>query len=304
MHFVMIFLDGFGLGGDRDNPIMTAHTPYIDELLGGHYLWGQERRIESEQLILIPLDASLDVTGIPQSATGQTTLWTGVNGAKALGFHLNAYPNEKLAEIIKEKSIFKQLADQDKKVTFANTFTSHYDEMIASGKRRHTASTLSALAGGVPLRRIEDLLQGKGVYQDMTNEILRELEQEADIPLITPYEAGRNLGRLALDYDFTLYEFFQTDVRGHKQDWEKAVTLIEQIDGFIGGFMSVVRHEDVTWLLTSDHGNIEDFSVKGHTQNPVPALGWSNKPLEWPQWERLEDVTPGIVRMILGTREL
>ncbi|AFL98688.1 putative phosphoglycerate mutase, AP superfamily [Desulfitobacterium dehalogenans ATCC 51507] len=304
MHFVMIFLDGFGLGTEQDNPIVAARTPHLDELLGGHLLWGHERRIKKEHVFFTPLDPSLAVTGIPQSATGQTTLWTGINGAKALGFHLNAYPNEKLAEIIREKSIFKQLADQGKKVTFANTFTRHYDEIIASGKRRHTASTLSALAGGVRLRQVEDLLQGKGVYQDMTNEILGELEQEADIPIIAPYEAGQNLGRLALDYDFTLYEFFQTDVRGHKQDWEKAVALVEQIDEFIGGFMDLVRHEDVAWLLTSDHGNIEDFSVKGHTQNPVPALGWSNKPVEWPQWERLEDVTPGIVRMILGMREL
>lgn len=300
MHFVMIFLDGFGLGGEEDNPIVAAHTPHIDELLGGHFLWGQERRIESEHVFLTPLDASLDVPGIPQSATGQTTLWTGINGAKALGFHLNAYPNEKLASIIAEKSIFKQLAAQGKKVTFANTFTDHYDQLISSGKRRHTASTLSALAGDVRLRKVPDLLAGKGVYQDMTNEILREVEQEADIPLISPYVAGQNLGRLALDYDFTLYEFFQTDVRGHKQDWEKAVSLVEQIDEFIGGFMSVVCHEDVTWLLTSDHGNIEDSSIKGHTQNPVPALGWSNGQVDWPQWEKLEDVTPGIIRVILG----
>lgn len=302
MHFVMIFLDGFGLGNERDNPIVAAHTPYLDELLGGHYFWGQERKIENGRVFLTPLDASLDVPGIPQSATGQTTLWTGVNGAKALGFHLNAYPNEKLASIIADKSIFKQLAGLGKKVTFANTFTDAYDEMIATGKRRHTASTLSALAGGVRLRRVADLLAGKGVYHDMTNEILRDLAGSVDIPLISPFEAGQNLGKIALEYNFTLYEFFQTDVRGHKQDWEKAVSLVEQIDEFIGGFMSVVgrSQEDVAWLLTSDHGNIEDFSVKGHTQNPVPALAWSNRNVDWPRWERLEEVTPGIVKMILA----
>ena len=135
----------------------------------------------------------------------------------------------------------------------------------------------------------------------MTNEIIRELDEREDIPIITPYEAGRNLGKITLEHDFTLYEFFLTDVYGHKQDWEKSVTLIQQIDEFIGGLMSILsqRQEDVAWLLTSDHGNIEDFSVKGHTHNPVPALGWSNRPVEWPQWKGLEDVTPGIVRMLL-----
>jgi 2,3-bisphosphoglycerate-independent phosphoglycerate mutase len=292
----MIFLDGFGLGSDQDNPIVAANTPNIDALLGGHLLWGQ-RIIQTDKVFLTPLDASLDVLGIPQSATGQTTLWTGVNAAKILGFHLNAYPNEKLIKIIEEHSIFKQLADRGKRVTFANTFTNAYDEIIASGKRRHTASTLSALAGGVILRRIPELLQGKGVYQDMTNEILRDTGEE--VPIVSPFQAGKNLGQLVLDYDFTLYEFFQTDVRGHKQDWEGAIQLIERIDEFIGGFMSVIRDQDVTWLLTSDHGNIEDFKVKGHTTNPVPALGWSNRNVNWPQWTKLEEVTPGIMKMII-----
>lgn len=295
MHFVMIFLDGFGLGREQDNPIIAADTPNIDALLGGHLLWG-DRTLKRDKVFLTPLDASLEVPGIPQSATGQTTLWTGINAAKALGYHLNAYPNEKLAKIIADNSIFRQLAEQGKRVTFANTFTAHYEQDILSGKKRYSASTLSALAGGVRLRRVDDLVQGKGVYQDMTNRILKDLGEE--VTVIPPYRAGQNLGRLALDYDFTLYEFFQTDVRGHKQDWEESIRLVQRIDEFIGGFLSVIQNEDVTWLLTSDHGNIEDFKVKGHTQNRVPALGWSDREVVWPEWTRLEEVTPGIMGML------
>jgi 2,3-bisphosphoglycerate-independent phosphoglycerate mutase len=295
MHFVMIFLDGFGLGRNQDNPIVAANTPYIDALLGGHYLWG-ERTIRKDKVFLTPLDASLDVSGVPQSATGQTTLWTGVNAAKILGYHLNAYPNERLIEVIEDKSIFKQLAKQGKRVMFANAFTDHYEEDIASGKKRYTASTLSALAGGVRLRRLGDLLEGKGVYQDMTNELLRQ--QGKEVPIISAFQAGQNLSRLALDYDFTLYEFFQTDVRGHKRNWEEAIKLVEQIDEFIGGFIAVAREKKVTLLLTSDHGNVEDFMIKGHTHNPVPALGWTNCEVVWPSWSKLEEVTPGIIKLI------
>lgn len=295
MHFVMIFLDGFGLGREQDNPIVAANTPHIDDLLGKHHLWGRQT-IHTDNVFLAPLDASLGVPGIPQSATGQTTLWTGINAAEVLGYHLNAYPNEKLAQIIMDKSIFRQLAERGKKVMFANAFTEHYDQDIVLGKRRHSASTLSALAGGVRLRRVDDLLKGKGVYQDMTNEILKELGEA--VPVISPFQAGQNLGHLALDYDFTLYEFFQTDVRGHKQDWEGSIRLVERIDEFIGGFLDVIQNEDVTWLLTSDHGNIEDFKVKGHTQNSVPALGWSKREVVWPQWTSLEEVTPGIMKML------
>jgi len=295
MHMVMIFLDGFGLGGKEDNPIVAAKTPSIDELLGGHLLWG-ERYITHNNTVLRPLDASLGVEGTPQSATGQTTLWTGRNAAKAIGHHLHAYPNQSLAEIISEKSLFKQLAEVGKTVMFANTFSSAYDQAVATGKRKHTASTLSALAGGVRLRRVPDLRAGLAVYQDMTNEILVQMGESVSI--ISPFEAGQNLGKLALNYDFTLYEFFQTDVKGHKQLWDEAIGLVERIDSFIGGLLSAIEAEDVAWILTSDHGNIEDFSVKGHTTNPVPALCWSNQPVKWPKWDNLEDVTPGIIRLL------
>ena len=130
----------------------------------------------------------------------------------------------------------------------------------------------------------------------MTNEIL--VQQGEQIAVISSYEAGRRLGNLALRYDFTLYEFFQTDVKGHKQLWDEAVGLVERIDSFIGGLLSVVEEEDVAWILTSDHGNIEDFSVKGHTTNPVPALCWSNRPVKWPGWDTLEEVTPGILKLL------
>ena len=296
MHMVMIFLDGFGLGGQDDNPIVAAKTPVLDELLGGHLLWGK-RCITHNNTVLRALDATLGVPGTPQSATGQTTLWTGINAAKAIGHHLHAYPNQPLAEIIAEKSIFRQLADAGKTVMFANTFTDAYDQAVGTGKRKHTASTLSALAGGVRLRRVSELMEGLAVYQDMTNAILVQLGEQ--VPVISSFEAGQHLGNLALNYDFTLYEFFQTDVLGHKQLWDEAIGLVERIDSFIGGFLSVIEEqEDVAWILTSDHGNIEDFSVKGHTTNPVPALCWSNQPVQWPEWDTLEEVTPGIFKLL------
>jgi len=296
MHMVMVFVDGFGLGGQDDNPIVAAKTPVLDELLGGHFLWGK-RCIIHNKTVLRALDPTLGVSGTPQSATGQTTLWTGINAAKALGFHLRAYPNPFLAEIIADQSLFKQLAKAGKTVMFANTFTEAYDQVVGTGKRKHTASTLSALAGGVRLRRVPDLREGLAVYQDMTNEILVQLGEKVQV--ISSFEAGQHLGNLALNYDFTLYEFFQTDTIGHKQRWDEAIGLVERLDGFIGGLLSVIEgQEDVAWILTSDHGNIEDFSVPGHTTNPVPALCWSNQRIAWPEWETLEEVTPGIIKLL------
>jgi len=295
MHVVMIFLDGFGLGSRENNPIYEARTPTIDGLLGGNLLWGREKLVNGKT-VLMPLEATLGVPGIPQSATGQTTLWTGINAAQRLGYHLNAYPNEELRSLIAEHSIFRQLADTGKTGMFANAFTLAYDQAVAAGKRRHTASTLSALAGGVRLRRAADLLEGLAVYQDMTNEFMRQMGEA--VPLYTAFEAGQNLGRLALKYDFTLYEVYQTDVKGHKQLWTEAIELIEQIDRLVGGFLSMTADQEIAMLLTSDHGNLEDFAVKGHTRNPVPALWWSNVNVAVPQWSKLEEVTPELVRLL------
>lgn len=303
MHFTMIFVDGLGLGAQENNPLVLADTPNLDKLLGGHLLWG-DRDIRHGNCRLYSLDATLGVPGIPQSATGQTTLWTGVNASEVLGYHLNAYPNEKLIEVINEHSIFKQLSDKGKMVMFANAFTRNYEQLIKSGKRKHSTSTLSAHAGGVPLRRRADLLKGKAVYQDITNEIFRERGE--DVPLFKPLEAGRNLAGISQAYDFVLFEYFQTDIRGHKRNLEASVKVIETLDEFLGGYLSVVEalppsQEKMALILTSDHGNIEDLSTSLHTRNRVPALCWSNYGLEWPVMKSIADVTPTIVELLVST---
>ncbi|MGI6451583.1 MAG: metalloenzyme [Desulfitobacteriia bacterium] len=298
----MIFVDGLGMGTEADNPVVTAHTPNIDQLLGGHYLWG-DRRLKNGYCTLFTLDATLGISGIPQSATGQTALWTGINTAKELGYHLNAYPNKELQEIISKYSIFKQLAEKGRKVCYANAFTQKYEKLIAGGQKKHSASTLCALAGGVRLRRREDLLQGKAVYQDITNEIFRQRGE--NVPLAKPYEAGQKLAGISLEHDFTLFEYFQTDLRGHKRNIEKAILTIEILDEFLGGYLSVAQNaacsgKQMALLLTSDHGNIEDLTTSSHTLNKVPALCWSNFGLEWPEIKSITEVTPAILEVILG----
>jgi hypothetical protein len=300
MHFTMIFVDGLGMGSEENNPVMFAQTPHFDRLLGGHFLWG-DSEIEYNNSRLYSLVATLETNGIPQSATGQTTLWTGVNAAKLLGYHLNAYPNKKLKDIIKKHSIFKQLADKGKKVTFANAFTKGYEEMVTDGTKKHSASTLCTLAGGVRLRRREDLLEGKAVYQDITNEIFRKRGE--DVPLVKPCLAGKNLAQISLEHDFTLFEYFQTDIRGHKRDLAKAVKVIESLDEFLGGYLSKAEavnssEHKMALILTSDHGNIEDLSIATHTLNKVPAVCWSNFGFKWPKMKSITEVTPTILRVL------
>ena len=299
MNLLMIFIDGFGLGEPEHNPIVEAKTPALNKLLGGHFLWGN-RFFENGMTKLWPLNATLEIEGIPQSATGQTTLWTGINAAKLLGHHLKAFPNERLWQSIQEYGLFSQLSKRGKKVTFANAYLNPVDpEPFHNGKKRYSASTLMTLAAGLKFRDQEDLLAGKAVFHDITNESAHE--RMSAIPVIAPEKAGAHLASLVFDHDFTLFEFFQTDVKGHKHLWAETVNLVERIDRFVGGFLEASQGRDIGLILTSDHGNIEDFRIKGHTLNPVPMLCFSNRPVTWPEWKRLEDVTPGIVKLLTSS---
>jgi bisphosphoglycerate-independent phosphoglycerate mutase (AlkP superfamily) len=52
-------------------------------------------------------------------------------------------------------------------------------------------------------------------------------------------------------------------------------------------------------LITSDHGNIEDLSVRNHTLNDVPTLVWgSEKEFFADKIKSLADVTPAIIEIL------
>ena len=88
MRILFIFIDGFGIGEENaeKNPVYAARTPSLDRLF-------------TEGMVM-PTDTCLGVPGLPQSATGQTTIFTGVNAPEAVGRHINAQPTKPLRDII------------------------------------------------------------------------------------------------------------------------------------------------------------------------------------------------------------
>src|SRR5207249_8232782 len=56
-----------------------------------------------------PLDATLGVPGLPQSATGQATILTGVNAPRRVGRHVSAIPNRRVRELLEEDNLFRVL---------------------------------------------------------------------------------------------------------------------------------------------------------------------------------------------------
>ena len=97
---VLFFIDGLGLGSDNPehNPLRTLFT----SLMSGKKLVDTEGPLFFPNGVLIPTDPILGVPGIPQSATGQTSLFTGVNAQKQIGLHLSAFPNNELKTLIEK----------------------------------------------------------------------------------------------------------------------------------------------------------------------------------------------------------
>jgi len=271
MSVFYMFIDGIGFG--QPDPDINPFTRFAELFLAP--LGGKALANVPNGTVIQPVDASLGFPGLPQSATGQTALWTGVNGPKVMGRHMTGFPGPTLIRVIQDHSIIKVLKDKGKKAALANAFSEAYLERIARKPRLTGASTHVHLASGQPLKNLDDLENRKALYMDITHEVMHRFfpHLKERFPVRNAEEVGRDAGMLARDYDMLIYEFFLSDKAGHNQSFEEAEWAIRTLESFLKGLCEMLRPED-TLLITSDHGNLEDLSTKTHTKNPVLALAY------------------------------
>lgn len=299
MRVLFIFFDGWGLGANdpRVNPFLSTSLPILRELCGGKIPTNDNGRFHSARATLVPTDATLGVPGLPQSATGQTTIFTGVNAPRILGEHLGPYPNAALRDLLARDNLFQCLVAANRRVAFANAYPPIFFERLARNKARRSATAHAVHAAKVRYRDLEDLRNGRAVSVFVTNALWRE--HGADVPLITARDAGKNLARLANENDLTVFEYFLTDAAGHKADPGFTTRVLEEVDQLLGGVLAEIAH-DALVLTTSDHGNVEDSSAKRHTRNPVPTiLIGAHQARIAPHIHALTDITPALVNLFL-----
>lgn len=290
---LMVFADGIGVSSaSNKNPLAQGYMPYIF-LKNKGTLTAEHLNRYSEECLFHSLDANLGIAGIPQSATGQTALLTGINAAAYLNMHLPAFPNQELLPIIREHSLLKQLCQKGKKVCFANAYQPEY---FRNPDRPHSATTLCSQAANLPFLTLEELKNHKAVYWDITNQYLTE-NNHPEIPPVSPLKAGKTLATIAQGCDFTLFETYESDLIGHRKDHGSAASFLQKFDEFIHGILTVAD-SDFTLLITSDHGNLEDLSTGSHTKNPVLLLAFGRQARAFAQAKSLTDVTPLILSLI------
>jgi phosphopentomutase len=290
---LLFFIDGLGIGKRGPfNPFDNLND--ADPLA----IFQDEPPAVLLDGIVVPTDANLGVEGRPQSASGQTTILTGINAPQLLGYHKQGFPNQALLEIIRENSIFKQLQKAGiSPVTFANAYTERF---FVERPRWISATTAAVEAADLRFRTVADLLRGEAVFMDFTNKVL--IERGEQVTERTPADAAQVLADISTLNRFTLYEYFITDKVGHAQDMEQAKVILPQLARFIRELLTRLDLDRMTVILTSDHGNIEDLSVRNHTLHQVPTIIWgANRREVASRVQSLADITPAIVALLTNT---
>ncbi|MEM8810791.1 MAG: hypothetical protein AAGF01_32680, partial [Cyanobacteria bacterium P01_G01_bin.38] len=229
--FLLLFLDGVGLGtAGSHNPLSDpSATPFLRSRLSQPLLAGA--RHQTETRLLKPIDATLQVKGLPQSATGQTTIYTGRNAPKFLGRHQTGFANGSLRILIDASSVFKQVLTLGGTATLANLYSPAYFEAIAQRRLRYSVCTLLNLTTGLPFRMQYEYERGEAVFWDITGEIAQS--RGIHHPPISPETAGDWLVNLANIHTLTLFECYLPDFAGHAQDYERSMVYLQRIDRFI-----------------------------------------------------------------------
>lgn len=267
---LFIFIDGIGIGDNNSltNPFNEYSKSIFRSLVDRKYILPNHG-------IMVPTDPLLHVPGLPQSATGQTALFTGIDAPKLIGRHVPALPTFTLKKVIEKHSIFRRLVDNGYLPALANGYSDKYFE---ARRRHHSASTLCYFACGLPFRGFLDINSDRALYMDINNRYARKM----GFP-VKKMEAAQSAGilaDLAKGHDFVMYEYFLTDTVGHTMRKGLARRSIQLIEGFLEKLLEKLDLGKIQLIITSDHGNVEDLSQKGHTLNPVPTFLWGPHSLE------------------------
>ena len=273
MHNVlMVFLDGVGIGkkDELNNPFFKYGFKAFENI------FGKIPSLENQSLtngvhFLFPTDAILGVEGLPQSGTGQAALFCGFNAPKFVGKHFGPYPYSTTIPILQKESILVYFKEKYKSSYFANAYPKAFFDYINSGRSRLSVTTLTCKLTGIKLNRVSDVSTGKALTAELTNERWNQ-RLGYKLKVIKPKTAARRLLRIAKKYKFTLYEYYLSDHLGHLRLANEFEKLYAEMDEFLFTLLNEIDFKEMTIVICSDHGNLEDLSIKTHTRNPALTI--------------------------------
>ena len=118
----------------------------------------------------------------------------------------------------------------------------------------------------------DDLQTGRALSPDFTGEGWSSQPDFPPAPTYSASEAGKKLAQRSRNYTLSWFDYWLSDYAGHRGTKDQAISILETLDSVLGGLLMEWDEAEDLIILTSDHGNLEDLSARGHTFNPVPAL--------------------------------
>ena len=298
MAVIFIFIDGVGIGEkSQENPFFLDSYESF-QLLSGENFNKNGEPVISKNHIYKPIDANLGVEGLPQSGTGQTTLFTGKNASKAIGKHYGPYPHSRIKYLLREQSIFHVVKEVGKKPYLMNAYPPIFFE-LSERRNRWSCTTLITKSAGMRLNSTKEVLNGEALTAEIVQNVWRE-KLEIDIPKISATQAAQRLLNVVTNYDLVMYEYYLTDKSGHSKNLEDARKVLKILDEFLIHIIKNKRSEDVL-VITSDHGNLEDISTKTHTRNEVPLFILGERAEAFGEIQSLVGVKEGILNVLRET---
>ena len=281
MKILFLFIDGIGLRAPaKDNPIHADVCPTLCRL------------IEENS---VAIDACLDTPGLPQSATGQTAMFTGVNAAQYMGRHCEGFPGPSLRKLLLEDNLFMALTRKSLRCRFADAYMADSIEEIAA-RRFKSVTTVMALTRPETISMQDDLTANNALAHDITRKVFAE--KGYAVKQVTPLQAADHLLQITRAHDFTLFEMFVTDLIGHSGNYDHACKTLKTLDKFLDALVQFCVKADILLILSSDHGNIEQIDVRGHTRNPVPLIAIGAQASAFlANAQSVTDITPRIIGM-------
>jgi 2,3-bisphosphoglycerate-independent phosphoglycerate mutase len=277
-HVHIFFMDGVGMGtaDPESNPFIRARLPHLTALFGEKWYLrpdaGGIGRTTTERASLVPTDPNMNISGRPQSATGQATILTGQNVPQLVGEHYGPKPNQAVADLVQSGNLFQEVVQAGGTAALITPYPQGYFDAIDSGKRLLSSVPLAATSAGLRLMTADELRAGKAVSPGFTGEAWHNHLGYTDIPILSLEEAGRQIGSIARDYTFSFFEHWPSDRSGHRGSLDQAVEHLEVIDEVLGSLIASWDGERGLLIVTSDHGNIEEKEHRRHSRNPVPTI--------------------------------
>ncbi len=296
MRVIFLFVDGVGLGEENlNNPFYNNIFNGFQFMAGGQSFNSKAQRIKNRFHLFTPVDANLDVAGLPQSGTGQSALFSGENAAKVIGKHFGPFLHSGTKHLLKHHGVFHRALNAGKSCGFINAYPDIFFEK-AEEKNRWSCTTFMTKSAGLPLNGLEQVKNEEALTAGITQQAWKE-ELGIAVPHISPETAAQRLLEQSKKYDLLLYEYYLTDKAGHSRSHPKAEKSMSVYNRFLWTVISE-KPDDITIVLSSDHGNIEDLSTKTHTRNKVPLFVYGPGAALFFSAKSILDVTPGILKVL------